>query len=168
MSITFSILESDTVRETVTKRYCHELYPGLDDEYFDLDPRLGRDDGGYFELVSDWPIANFTESNAIAVLELAGLRPESSGIIALEAIPSIKRQLLRSLNLPARLERASYEGYTLHAADHPKVISMGAGAPPLLGGSQTCLRSSTGRSHSAFRSDGAEPPLCGLHSYAKD
>lgn len=128
MSITFSILESNTVRETVIKRYCHEMYPGLDDEYFSLDPRIERDEGGYFEYVSDWPIANFTETNAAVVLELVGLRPETSGIIPLDTIPSIKRDLLRSLNLPARLERASYDGIVSHAAGHPTVISMGADA----------------------------------------
>lgn len=81
------------------KRYCKDLYPGLDEAEFAEDPYVQRDAQGYYELRNAWPEVNFSNTNARAVLVLLGLPDEDFGCIEAATISAVRQRLLIALNV---------------------------------------------------------------------
>ena len=127
MSITFSLWETDEKPAPMVKRYCRELYPSLQEEDFAEDSYVLCDEGGYYELRSAWPEANFANANARAVLALLGLPEDDYGCIQCVDISTIRQRLMKAINddhAVARVVREPWEGNGKGA----QLIEMGADA----------------------------------------
>jgi len=107
MSITFSIQPSEATPEPMKKVYTSELYPGLDDDHFECDPWMKKDEQGYYEMRSEWPDAQFANGNARAVFDLLKVEFDYCGLIPHAEIAGLKRSIIGLRN-----KVAPFDAYT--------------------------------------------------------
>lgn len=102
MSITFFV-SGEAPQE---KAYCKDVYPGLDEEYYEDDPYVQKDDSGqHFVMRSTWPELNVSNANASIVFTLMGIGAEADycGEIVQSRLAVISRNVIKNLNTVKRV-----------------------------------------------------------------
>lgn len=108
MSVTFYVDDWEKQPSSKVKAYTSDLYPGLDDFYFENDPYCKKDeDGRYYEertvYENAFPELNVSNINAQSVLEAIGYQYKCAGAFPLEQLSEAIAACMKLINNESKL-----------------------------------------------------------------